>query len=201
MYRVLPWQRLVLASASPRRREMLGRMGLEFTVRPAPADETLLPEETVDQAAMRLAELKARWAVEQEPGWTVLAADTLVAVDHQILGKPADMDQARNMLQALSGREHRVLTGFCLYHKGSYQSGLASTRVRFRNLAQAEIEAYLASGEPMDKAGAYAVQGLGAALVEEVSGSYTNVVGLPLSACIKLMLKHGVIEPVGGEPS
>ncbi len=195
LYRVCQGVELVLASGSPRRRELLARVGLEFRVVPAQVDESLEPGEPAGRAALRLARAKAAAVAAKEPGAAVLAADTLVALEDRILGKPRDRDEARRMLELLSGREHVVLTGFCLRHQGDEAQGLGSTRVRFRRLGRAEMAAYVASGEPMDKAGAYAVQGLGAALVEEVGGSYTNVVGLPLAACVELMLARGVIAP------
>ncbi len=195
MYRVLPGKRLVLASASPRRLELLGRLGLQFDLAPAQIDESLLPGEDAATAARRLAELKAAAVAADQPGAAVLAADTLVTIEGRILGKPADQAQAKEMLGLLSGREHRVVTGFCLRADGWQEAGLAESRVRFRALSQAEIDSYLVSGEPRDKAGAYAVQGVGAALVESVSGSYTNVVGLPLAACVALLLKRHIIEP------
>lgn len=199
MYRLRPGVRLVLASASPRRREMLGRLGLEFSLSPVEADETIQEGEKAEDAALRLAVLKAKVALPQWPGAVILAADTLVSRGREILGKPSGLEQARAMLQSLSGGEHQVATGYCLLQDGRQFTGLAATRVRFRRLTSAEIDAYLATGEPMGKAGAYAVQGRGAALVEEVSGSYTNVVGLPLAALINLMLARRVIQPAGEE--
>lgn len=199
MYRLRPGLSLVLASASPRRREMLSRMGLRFTVAAAEVDENLLPGEDAVQAAQRLAGLKAA-AVERQPGQVVLAADTLVALGPDILGKPADPAQAADMLRLLSGREHQVVTGFCLRDDQGQVSGLSLSAVRFRELRQAEIAAYVASGEPLDKAGAYAVQDLGAALVSEVRGSYTNVVGLPLAAVLEVMLSRGLIAAVEETP-
>ena len=196
MYALCPGRGLVLASASPRRREMLARMGLSFRLAPAEVDESLLPGETAEAAATRLARAKAR-AVEPGPGETVLAADTLVVLGGEIMGKPAGFSQAARMLERLSGAEHWVLTGFCLRDAAGEETGLGRSMVAFRRLAPREIAAYVASGEPLDKAGAYAVQGLGAALVSQVRGSYTNVVGLPLAAVIELLLGRGVIEPAG----
>jgi septum formation protein len=196
MYQVVKGKRLVLASASPRRLEMLGRLGLHFDMAPAHVDEAILPGEDAGSAAQRLAGIKAAAVSPIMPGAAILAADTLVTMDGQILGKPKNDAQAKEMLQFLSGQEHRVVTGFCLRADGQVDTGLAETKVRFRKLATAEIEAYVASGEPRDKAGAYAFQGSGAALVEAVSGSYTNVVGLPLAACVVLLMKRSVIEPV-----
>jgi len=120
-----------------------------------------------------------------------------VVIDGRILGKPRDDHEAQAMLAGLSGRWHQVLTGYCLVQGGKNHQGLAQSKVLFRRISPAEITAYVQSGEPRDKAGAYGVQGLGAALVEAVEGSYTNVVGLPLAACVKLMLACGVIEPFG----
>ena len=201
MYRVRHGVHLVLASGSPRRRQMLADLGLTFDLAPSEVDESLLPAETAPVAAQRLARGKAQAAARLWPDRAVLAADTLVALaDGAILGKPADHDQARGMLKMLSGREHWVVTGYCLVFQGVETSAHAESRVRFRRLMEAEIEAYLASGEPMDKAGAYAVQGLAAAFVEEVHGSFSNVVGLPLARVVDLLLRAGIIEPQGVGP-
>lgn len=196
MYRLRPGQRLLLASNSPRRREMLTRLGIAYELAPADVDESIAPGEPAREAALRLALAKARAAAEAWPGWTVLAADTLVTLDDLALGKPADPAEARAMLERLSAREHAVVTGWCLIHAGAEHAGLAETGVVFRALDAQEIAAYVASGEPMGKAGAYAVQGLGAALVAEVRGSYTNVVGLPLSEVVAALLALGVIAPL-----
>lgn len=174
---------------------MLERVGLNFVVRPAEVDESLLPAEPASEAAQRLAALKAR-AAETKANQAVLAADTLVALGSEILGKPAGPEEAGAMLRMLSGQEHQVVTGYCLRDADSQTLGLGLSRVRFRDLRPDEIEAYVASGEPLDKAGAYAIQGMGAALVKEVSGSYTNVVGLPLAAVLELMLQRDLIQPV-----
>jgi septum formation protein len=200
MYEVTPGVRLVLASASPRRVRLLSRLGLSFDLAPAQVDESLEPGETADGAAVRLARAKAAAAAAAWPAAAVLAADTLVEAGGRVLGKPADDREARAMLELLSGREHRVVTGYCLRDQDGEHTGLGESRVRFRRLAAAEMAAYVASGEPRDKAGAYAVQGVGAALVEEVSGSYTNVVGLPLAACVELLLRRRIIAPAGVSP-
>lgn len=197
MYRLKPGVQLVLASASPRRQQMLSDLGLAYSLAPSQADETIRPGEAAADAARRLARMKAAAAFVQWPDRAVLAADTVVVLEGEILGKPADRADARRMLAALSGREHLVLTGYCLTWPGREELGLAESRVRFRPLSAAEIEAYLTSGEPMDKAGAYAIQGLAGAFVEEVSGSYTNVVGLPLARVVGLLLREGLIEPHG----
>lgn len=197
MYRLTPGSGLVLASASPRRREMLTRLGLYFRLAPAHIDENLLPGESAAQAAQRLAAAKAA-AVRVAPNDTVLAADTLVVLDHEIMGKPQDAEEAARMLRKLSGAQHEVLTGYCLLNDSGQKVGLGRSLVTFRDLSDEEIAAYVDTGEPMDKAGAYAVQGLGGALVKQVSGSYTNVVGLPLAAVIEMLLDQGIIQPQGG---
>ncbi|MBU1157121.1 MAG: septum formation inhibitor Maf [Proteobacteria bacterium] len=196
MYRLTRGSGLVLASASPRRREMLTHLGLNFRLAPAHIDENLLPGESAAQAAQRLASAKAA-AVRVAPNDTVLAADTLVVLGEEIMGKPKDAQEAAQMLRKLSGAQHEVLTGYCLLNDSWQKVGLGRSLVTFRKLSDAEIAAYVATGEAMDKAGAYAVQGLGGALVKEVSGSYTNVVGLPLAAVIEMLLEQGLIEPQG----
>lgn len=195
MYQFAPGLRLVLASASPRRKKLLGWLGFEFDIRPMDVDEAIPEGETAMQAARRLAKAKAHAAAHGEDGEVILAADTLVTINDRILGKPNDVAEAKEMLAYLAGREHQVVTGFHLIGPGLDQTGSAQSQVRFRPLTQAEIDAYVATGEPMDKAGSYAIQGMGACIVEEVSGSYTNVVGLPLAAVVKLMLEQDVIVP------
>jgi len=175
---------------------MLTHLGLNFRLAPAHIDENLLPGESAAQAAQRLASAKAA-AVRVAPNDTVLAADTLVVLGEEIMGKPKDAQEAAQMLRKLSGAQHEVLTGYCLLNDSWQKVGLGRSLVTFRKLSDAEIAAYVATGEAMDKAGAYAVQGLGGALVKEVSGSYTNVVGLPLAAVIEMLLEQGLIEPQG----
>ena len=187
-----------MASASPRRKKLLGWLGFDFAIRPTDVDETIPPGETAEEACRRLARAKAEAAFQDAGGEVILAADTLVTIDGRILGKPEDVAEAKRMLGYLSGREHQVVTGFHLIGPFGGKTGSAQSSVRFRKLSQAEIEAYVATGEPMDKAGSYAIQGMGACIVEEVSGSYTNVVGLPLAAVIKLMLEQGVVAPQTG---
>lgn len=185
-------ERLVLASASPRRRELLAALGLDFEVRPVDLDETPLPGEAPPDYVTRLALAKASARVA--PGEWVLAADTVVVIDGALLGKPAGPDEAREMLARLAGREHEVFTGVAVLHDGEPRRVAAAverTAVRMASLSSAEIDWYVATGEPMDKAGAYAVQGLGALLVEAVFGNYTNVVGLPLPATRRLFAELG----------
>ncbi|HVG08277.1 MAG TPA: Maf family protein [Thermoanaerobaculia bacterium] len=174
---------LVLASGSPRRRELLEGLGVVFTVRPVDLDESPLPGEAPRDYVLRLAVEKAAAA----SGELVLAADTTVVVDGQILGKPQDDDDARRMLRLLSGREHSVLTGIAL----GKAAEVDETLVRFAPLSEAEIDWYVATGEPRDKAGAYAIQGLGSLFVEAVQGSYSNVVGLPIPRMYRLFARLG----------
>lgn len=171
--------RLVLASASPRRRELLASLDLDFTVRPATVDETPHPGERPRDLVRRLAREKAE-AAARDGEW-VLAADTIVVEDGAILGKPADRDEARTMLERLQGRWHLVLTGTALRPPAGHTlHAVESTRVLFAELTPEQIDWYAATGEPDDKAGAYAVQGLGSLFILEIDGNYSNVVGLPL---------------------
>ncbi|WP_018994719.1 MULTISPECIES: nucleoside triphosphate pyrophosphatase [unclassified Thioalkalivibrio] len=173
---------LLLASASPRRRELLEQVQLVFEVAPMDVDETPLPGESPEALVERLAIAKAEAALERGiPGQWVLAADTVVALGDEALGKPVDFADAESMLQRLSGGEHRVVSGMALCRPGeSMRACTVTTRVRMRPLTPSDIERYWATGEPLGKAGAYAIQGRGAAFVEWIAGSYTNVVGLPL---------------------
>ncbi len=172
--------KLVLASASPRRREILANAGFEFDVRPAPVDEAPRPGEDPLEHVKRLAREKAQ-AVALGPGEVVLAADTIVTVDGEILGKPAGAAEAREMLEKLSGRWHEVLTGVCVRHADGCVVDAERTRVFFLSLTAREIDDYIASGEPMDKAGAYGIQGLASKFVHRLEGCYFNVVGLPVA--------------------
>ena len=180
--------RLVLASRSPRRAELLRLVGAQFDVVPADVDERPLPDERAEAHVLRLAEAKARGAAASRPTLAadeetlLLGADTIVTLDRAILGKPAGVEEAKGMLAALSGRIHEVWTGLFLYdavHARGVGEAVRSI-VKFSKLTPDEIDAYVATGEPLDKAGAYAVQGYGAAFVEAIEGSYSNVVGLPL---------------------
>jgi len=171
---------LILASQSPRRRELLTTAGIPFTVRAREVEEIRAAGEPPDVYARRLARAKAEAAWEDRDE-IVLGADTIVVLDQSVLEKPRDASDARAMLRRLAGREHTVITGICLRHPGGVQVDSSATRVRFTPLTDAEIDAYAATGEPMDKAGAYAIQGLASKFVERVDGCYFNVIGLPLS--------------------
>ncbi len=172
---------LVLASRSPRRSELLRRAGIPFVVRvPEEMDESPRPHEKPEHYVRRLAEAKAR-ALQPADGEIVLGADTTVCIGGQILGKPEDDADARRMLAHLSGRRHEVITGICLRFPTRLVTDWASTQVWFTELSAADIDEYVASGEPRDKAGAYAIQGLASKFVERIDGGYSNVVGLPVS--------------------
>jgi septum formation protein len=179
--------RLVLASRSPRRAELLTAAGIPFVVRVADIDETPRPGEAPRDYVLRLAEEKAR-AIRLEDGEIVLAADTTVVLDTEILGKPADAADAVRMLSGLAGRRHDVLTGICLMRRDGWLAlDVASTGVWFSAMSGQEIANYVASGESLDKAGAYAIQGLASRWVERIDGSYTNVVGLPVALVHRML--------------
>ena len=186
-------ERLLLASGSPRRVQLMREAGFEPVVKPQDVDETPLPGEPADKLVARLSTLKARSAlVSARPGDVILAADTTVALDGTELGKPIDAKDARRMLTALSGRGHDVYTGVHLIRvcpDGSTceRSLVEGTHVTFYDLSPKEIDAYVATGEPLDKAGAYGIQGRGRALVSSIDGDYFNVVGLPVAATLRAM--------------
>ena len=174
---------LILASQSPRRRQLLTQLGLHFTVQPAQADETFPPELSPEEAVALISARKAAAAVLSAPAdAVVLAADTIVVVEDRILGKPRSEEEAREMLRQLSGRSHRVMTGVTLRQGSRAESFTEITELEFRPLSEGEIRAYVATGDSMDKAGAYGVQGLAAAFVRRLRGDYFNVMGLPLCA-------------------
>ncbi|WP_312936852.1 Maf family protein [Pseudomonas sp.] len=182
-----------LASGSPRRRELLAQVGVPFSVLSAPVDETLLPGESAQCYVERLAQAKARagFASLQAPG-VVLGADTVVVLDGQVLGKPDDADHAQRMLLSLSERSHQVLTAVALTDGITTRSLCVSTDVALRGISSAEARRYWATGEPADKAGGYAIQGLGAVFVRQISGSYSAVVGLPLFETAELLGTFGI---------
>ena len=169
---------LVLASASPRRRELLEQMGLEFEIKVAEIDEQRLQNEKPADLVLRLASEKALSVLK--PNAIVIAADTVVAIDDEVLGKPKNASDARTMLKKLQGRRHFVYSGFCVHDGEKTISEVVATEVVFRKVSDAEIDAYVASGEPMDKAGAYGIQGGAAKFISEIHGDYYNVVGLPI---------------------
>lgn len=185
-----PSNGLHLASTSPRRREILDGLGLGVLVVHVDVDETPLDAETPAEMVLRLAVAKAE-AADIGPGALVLAADTAVVVDGRLLGKPVDEADALQMLAALSGRAHKVLTGVALRAPQGLRTALSATDVYFRDISRDEAHAYWQSGEPRDKAGAYAVQGLGGVFVERIEGSYSGVVGLPVFETAELLRAAG----------
>ncbi|TAK27674.1 MAG: septum formation inhibitor Maf [Chloroflexota bacterium] len=186
-------QEIVLASSSPRRAELLARAGLPFRVVVVPIDEEARPWEKPEELAVRLALEKARATARKISAGLVLGADTVVSLDDHVLGKPRDAAEAATMLRALRGRQHRVITGLTLVdaRSGRYHTESVTTRVWMRPYSDTELAAYVASGEPMDKAGAYAIQSSIARLVERIMGCYTNVVGLPLCAVARALTALG----------
>lgn len=183
---------MILASQSPRRRELLGQMGFSFTVRPAKGEELPHPELTPAQLVEELARQKAlEVSAEAASDDVVVAADTVVAIDGVVLGKPHDKVHAAQMLSALSGREHTVYTGVAVKRGETLLVEHEATQVRFRPLTQREIDLYIQTGEPMDKAGSYGIQGCGALLVEGIRGDYFNVVGLPICRLGRMLAQVG----------
>jgi septum formation protein len=193
---------IVLASASPRRQELLRNAGIPFTVQPADIDETPLAGESPRECAERLAREKALVVFQRNPQQWVLGADTIVVVDDIILGKPRDAEEAARMLRLLSGRTHAVITGVCLV--GPVASGQwsvasntntasESTLVTFCELSDDEIRFYIATGEPMDKAGAYAIQGMASRWIPRIEGDYSNVVGLPVALVCAMLRERGAV--------
>ena len=189
-------QSIILASASPRRKELLASANINFSVEIPRCDESVLQGEGPREMVLRLSMLKAQAVAQQHQESWVLAADTTVYINNEILGKPADAQEAFEMLKKISGQKHEVWGGIALV---SLDRKIAineahSTRVLMRELTDNEIKNFISTGEPMDKAGAYAIQGIGAGLVSEIEGSYTNVVGLNLSAVIELLKKNNVLQ-------
>jgi septum formation protein len=183
---------IVLASQSPRRAELLRNARIAFRVQPAHIPEEIMPNESPAEYVQRLARDKARTVHAQLDGSDiVLGADTTVVIDGGVLEKPADADDARRMLRKLSGRTHEVLTGVCVKGKDFEDVQVETTEVRFTRLSDEEIEQYVASGEPMDKAGAYGIQGMASRFSERIEGDYFNIVGLPIPRVYRMLKKAG----------
>jgi len=190
---------LVLASTSPRRREILETLGLVFGIRAADVDESLFPGESPYDAAERLAREKAGRVSASEPGAVVVAADTIVVLEGRAFGKPADREDAVRMLRELCGRRHEVVTGLAVSRDGTLRSGREVSGVVLAPMTEEEIRLYVASGEPDDKAGAYALQGIGGVFIERVEGSPSNVIGLPVRLLARLLGEVGIhVLPGGG---
>jgi len=187
---------LILASKSPRRKHLLEQAGLKFSIIPSDFDESSMAMSDPASYVRKLAEFKALDISQKHPDSWVIGADTIVLIDNQILGKPGSNDEAREMLKRLSGKSHQVLTGYCICcgQKKQLFSETVKTVVYFKKLRLEEIDWYIETGEPLDKAGAYAIQGLGSSLVRSIEGSYTNVVGLPVCEVIDFLIRQEVIE-------
>jgi septum formation protein len=189
---------IVLASASPRRREMLERFGIPLTVIPSDLPEEFQPGETPAEHVLRLSRSKARQVAQRPdvPGRWFIGSDTVVLRDQTVLNKPVDRQEAMAMLTSLAGRQHQVLSGYAVLDRQTdcYEDGVVSTTVEFRELTARQIAGYIATGEPLDKAGAYAIQGIGAFMVRRIVGSYTSVVGLPLCEVIQALEKLGAVR-------
>ncbi|TYO98951.1 septum formation protein [Geothermobacter ehrlichii] len=191
---------LVLASASPRRSELLERVGISFSVVPSNISEDEIAGESPAGHVRRLSEAKAREVAGRpgQPGRFFIGSDTVVVLDDRILGKPADEIEAAAMLRSLSGRQHQVWSGYAVYdrERNRCEAEAVCTEVFFRELSEADIAAYIATGEPADKAGAYAIQGIGTFMVRRIEGSYTNVVGLPLCELLDTLQRMGAARPL-----
>ena len=188
---------LILASASPRRIEMLRNVRIDFNIVPSEVEESSVNARNPHEYVKECARLKAFDVAEKYPDSWVLGADTIVVIDSEILGKPVDENHAVEMLRKLSGKRHRVVSAFCIVRGDSGKNVVESveTELLFKHLSDYEIRGYVATGEPMDKAGAYGIQGIGSFLVKEIKGSYTNVVGLPLAEVIDALTELGVARP------
>jgi septum formation protein len=184
--------RVILASSSPRRRELLSLVGIAHEVLPADIDESYVPGESPARHAERLAREKAATVATMAPDAVTIGADTIVVVDGDVLGKPRDAAHAADMLRRLSGRSHRVVTAVAAVWRGASLSAVEEVDVTFRRLTDREIAAYIATGEPMDKAGAYGIQGYGATVVERVDGDYFAVMGLALNRLVRLLEQLGL---------
>jgi septum formation protein len=187
--------RLILASASPRRADLLREAGIDVEIQPANVDEDVAPHELPAAYVRRVAEAKARAISGREPGRLVLAADTAVVVDGEILGKPTGSEDAARMLRLLSGRTHQVVSGVCLLkdHERVVETVVEVSTVEFAALSSAEIAWYVGSGESMDKAGGYGIQGLASRFVTRIEGSYSNVVGLPIAVVYRMCMEAGLL--------
>lgn len=184
-------RKVVLASSSPRRRDLLDLIGISHDVRPADVDESIQPGESPSEYAERLAREKAE-AIAGDGTDIVIGADTVVVIDGRVLGKPVNDQQAEAMLESLGGRTHTVVTAVAVVVDGRTSSGVEEVVVTFRRLTADEITSYVATGEPMDKAGAYGIQGFGATIVERIEGDYFAVMGLPLVRLVRLLAERGI---------
>ena len=183
---------MILASQSPRRRELLSMLGLDFTIITADIDETMDDTLSVEDAVAEVCRRKAEVVGLQNPGQLIVAADTVVVLENRVLGKPRTEDEAKGMLRSLSGRHHTVMTAFCLWKDGKADTHVEHTHVHFRDLNDEEIAAYVSTGSPMDKAGAYGIQDQAGIFVKALEGDYYNVMGLPLCSLVQKLREHGI---------
>jgi len=193
-------KKLILASRSPRRSELLRSLGVEFEVSPSKVEEITDPERSPEQNAVKIARDKALWVAQHNPGSYVLGADTMVVLDQEIIGQPKDEEDACRILSKLAGKQHRVITGVTLITPDAeeYKIAVVST-VFIKSVSEDQIRSYIETGEPLDKAGAYAIQGEGSFLVESWEGSHSNIIGLPLEALTDLFQQAGFPVPQKGE--
>ena len=196
MHKPAAHSQLILASNSPRRRDLLAQLGLTFSVIPSDVDEHRVRVSEPVDVVRTLAESKATDISDKHPESWVIGADTIVCIEGRILGKPDSKAEARDMLRRLSGKTHQVYTGYCIccQRTDRHFSDVVQTDVRFKNISDAEIEWYIRTGKPFDKAGGYGIQGIGSVLVKSINGSYTNVVGLPLCEVVDFLIKEGIVE-------
>ena len=192
------WEKIWLASNSPRRRELFSWMGLEHEIHPAEINETPIKDEVPTKYVLRLAQQKAIAIGEGAPAnFFLFSADTIVVYEGAILGKPSDDEHAKQILMDLQGNSHQVRTAVAIYLPDQQKlcMDLCCSNVQMRNYSQEEVDAYVATGDPLDKAGAYGIQGIGGCLVQRIEGSYSNVVGLPLCETVELLRRHRVADP------
>ena len=189
-------KRITLASSSPRRKALLQEVGLSFDIYHSNIDEDIKKGESPTEHCLRLAEEKTKAAAKKVKNCWILGADTIVFIDNSILGKPSDIKEAKEMLSLLSGRYHKVVTAFCILNAstGKKVKRVVESRVKIKNLTDKEIADYIKTGEPLDKAGAYAVQGIGSFMIESIEGSYTNVVGLPMEELKETLEEMGIVN-------
>ncbi|WP_342598503.1 Maf family protein [Psychrobacillus sp. FSL H8-0483] len=192
--KIITNHQIILASESPRRKELFGKLGIPFEVQPSSVNEEVEGEHTPEEFALSIAKLKATAIAEKNPHAVVIGADTTVRLGNELLSKPANNEEAKKYLQQLSGKVHNVITGVSIQGLGSSLGFTESTQVKFYDLTDEQIDAYVATGDSLDKAGAYGIQTLGGLFVEKIQGDYNNVVGLPISRLFQTLLNLHIIE-------
>ncbi|MEK4486606.1 Maf family protein [Psychrobacillus sp. FSL H8-0484] len=192
--KIMTNHQIILASESPRRKELFGKLGIPFEVQPSSVNEEVEGEHTPEEFALSIAKLKATAIAEKNPHAVVIGADTTVRLGNELLSKPANNEEAKKYLQKLSGKVHNVITGVSIQGLGSSLGFTESTLVKFYDLTDEQIDAYVATGDSLDKAGAYGIQTMGGLFVEKIQGDYNNVVGLPISRLFQTLLNLHIIE-------